>query len=196
MIILPEVYFGSLNYYRQLLTGKDVCIDVGEYYVRQSYRNRCTITGSHGKQHLVIPVKKAENGKLPLHSVQISYAERWQQVHLRSIQSCYGKTPYFDYFYPEFEDLYTTKTEFLFEWNRNCRLLVFKILRITDFPVETKEYMHASDADFDYRNTDLLPETILKYTQPFVDKNGFIQNLSILDLLFNEGTYSYKLLTV
>ena len=71
--------------------------------------------------------------------------------------------------------------------------IVSKCLRLEFDYDETTEYFHDVTEYIDFRslvNGKKVGTQIEEYTQVFGDKHGFINNLSILDLLFNEGRYA------
>ena len=79
--------------------------------------------------------------------------------------------------------------------NFEAMQIVSKCLRMKFEYETTTEYFHEVDSNTilnfrtlaDGKKDDSKFET---YTQVFEEKHGFLNNLSILDLLFNEGRYA------
>lgn len=191
-IILPVVYLGNINYYSVLLQNKgSVVFDIHENYVKQSYHNRAEIYGANGKLSLIIPLEK-RNKRTPLKDIKIAYDEAWQKVHWKSFESAYRSSPYFEFYEHEFSEFYKKKNyTSLLEFNIALTKVILKILNIEQEITFTTDYKLIKGVD--YRKTihpkispkELYPKST--YIQVFENKEGYISNLSVLDLIFNEG---------
>jgi len=117
-ILLPLVYAGNVFYYRQLKNNASVQFEVYEHYIKQTYRSRCSIYGANGKLDLIIPVEKGKQGHRPMKEVKISYTERWQRIHWKSLESAYRTSPYFEYYEHEIFPFYEKRTEYLVDFNQ------------------------------------------------------------------------------
>jgi len=167
--------------------------DLYEHYHKQYYYNRCLISGPNGILKLTIPVlHKSE--KTPIKDVQISYEYNWQTLHWRSIEAAYRRSPYFEFYEHYFVSIFSDfKPAFLFEWNTKLFEIINTILGNTIHFSYTSEYKKTPDTMNDYRS--LASPSVLsaqnmevkKYQQVFGERHGFLNNLSILDLLFCEG---------
>ncbi len=174
------------------MNNATVLLEAHEHYEKQSYRNRCEILTSNGKLSLSIPLKKKSDKEL-VSQKEISYAENWQINHWRTITSAYKNSPYFEYFEDEFKVFYTDRFELLFDYNLQLIQLVLKLLKIKKEIKITSEF-NQTFSGIDLR-TKIHPKNTEEitgvptspYHQVFSDKFGFIKNLSIIDLLFNEG---------
>lgn len=199
-VVLSTAYWPNLHYFVYVLGAEKIFLERHEHYIKQSYRNRTTILSANGKLDLVIPVvHKTANETIS--QLEISYAENWQIKHWRAITSAYKNSPFFEFFEDEIKPFYFEKHLNLFEFNTEQLKLVFKILRVKkkiDFTSEFhKSYSDIPDlrsviqpkADFtlDQKVSPLLQRA---YYQTFASKFGFTPDLSILDLLFNEGLQS------
>jgi hypothetical protein len=200
-VILSTAYLPPLQFFGKLLLYDKIILEKHEHYVKQSYRNRCSVYGANGKLDLTIPLQHSSE-RTTVSQKKISYNDNWQQLHWMSICSAYRSSPYFEYFEEDFEIFYKNKYEFLFDFNLElieqiCRALKMNI----EFSVTEqfeKEYEGVDDLrlfispknnfeddkDFHSKN----------YYQVFADKYGFIPNLSIVDLLFNEGLKTIDIL--
>ena len=95
--IVDYQYFGSINYCNTLFKFLNTEIELFDNYQKMSFRNRCTVVGSNGLVHLSIPVVGGRNKKQLMRDVKIDYSQAWQRQHIKTITSCYGKAPFFEY---------------------------------------------------------------------------------------------------
>ena len=197
MLLLSTAYLGNVRYYTKLLLAAEpVVIDLGEHYRKQSFRNRCEILGANGVIALTVPVYKTSGEKTPSRAVRIDHSKAWRHQHWNSIHSAYKNSPYFDHYAEAFEPVYEQRYELLWELNRDLQRAVLDSLEIrADFSY-SETYEEAMETDRDWR--DALSEkprlsrsdpdfSPVPYYQVFPELSGFRPNLSILDLLFNEG---------
>lgn len=191
--IFPTAYLPSIEYVSLFLKAELPKIELYETYQKQSCRTRCNVMTANGIQTLTIPVVKINGNHTLTKDIEISYRESWQQTHLRCLESAYRKSAYFDYYFPYFEKIYKEKFRTLFELNDYCLKIILKLLKVKKEYSYTKDFEKiVDDKDFrislsknDYNNFEMKP-----YYQVFSDRHGFISNLSIIDLLFNEGSNS------
>jgi len=193
---LSTAYFPPLQYMNKLAKGDTVYIEKFENYSKQSYRNRCEIYGANGRLTLSIPIEKQATSKTKIKDVKIDYDENWQKIHFRAIESAYKNSPYFEHYFPEIEHFFSKKYVFLWDLNQDILAVLLKILDInceikytSDFE---NEYIGSSDFRFGIHPKQRMKKEdpffeSAKYYQVFEPKHGFLENLSILDLIFNEG---------
>ena len=178
------------------LSPSVVYIEACENFQKQSYRNRCRFYAADGVQTLSFPIVHEDGThKIPITEIKIDYKKPWVLQHERAIISAYGMSAYFDYYKDELFAILEAGYEKLFDLN--MALLRFFIEK-TGIKVDlrlTEDY-HKESRDEDLREVihPKRPNTILKdlslekpYFQVFSGKYGFQSDLSIMDLLFNEG---------
>lgn len=194
--LLPTAYFGPISYYALLLQHPNCSIEMHEHFVKQSIRNRCDIYGANGKLQLTIPKKRKGSNKTIIKEIQISYKQNWQKEHWNAIVSSYNPSPYFEYYKDEFQHFFEKEEMLLINFNNKLQAVTLKLLQEEKEVKTTTEYLHQGDFS-DLRNHSWNLKKQEKYDQVFMQKHGFIANLSILDLLFNLGPecadYLYKL---
>ena len=188
-MILHTTYFGSVDWYRQLLsTDETVYIEACENYVKQTSRNRCEIATANGKQILTVPVTtpsrppKRGGEKYKVTEVLVSDHGNWRHQHWETLKSSYGMSPFFEYYEDDIRPFFERRWETLFDYNLaiirkvNALIGIDKEIRLTN----TYQGPAAEPTGYPAR----------EYYQTFRRKHGFIGGLSILDLLFNEGPQS------
>ena len=197
-VVAPLPYTGSIGLWAFMTTAQTLIIEQYDYYQKQTLRNRTHIHGANGKLILSIPIKHlGEIGHQYYHTVEIENSFPWQKQHWKSIQSAYRSSPYFEFYEDDLAVLYKTKFSSLYTFNKAYFELLLKLLGWKPTVKYSESYETtpaATDirAQIEQKNSTL--DLALKYTQVFENKNGFIPNLSIIDLLFNEGPNALTLL--
>jgi hypothetical protein len=199
-LLIDLHYLPSLEYFCTLQQFDHIELEKYEHYEKQSYRNRCYINTAHGVDMLIVPLT-AKHGKTIIKDVRIDNSQKWQNNHWRTIESAYRKAPYFEYYSDDLKNLIYHRQDFLFDLN--LQLLSFCLKSIRFSPTlslsRTYEKIPASHV-FDLRSQ-LNPKkpalsrnlyNPVSYYQVF--GSGFVENLSLIDLLFCEGPRAGSLL--
>ncbi|MDT0645189.1 WbqC family protein [Zunongwangia sp. F260] len=201
-ILLHPAYFGSIFQYVQLVRAERVVFENEDNYQKQTYRNRMYIYDSNGKLLLNIPIKHSsslglntkDNRHQKYRDVLIENDFEWQKQHWRALKASYQTSPFFEFYEDDLYPLYHKKFRYLLDFNYACLDFVLESLQL-DIKIEkTSEYILNPKDLQDYRHLiDAKSRTTFsnsRYPQVFEPKNGFIPNLAIIDLLFNEGPNS------
>lgn len=187
-------YLPCIQYFAYLSSFDEILIDPDDIYLKQTYRNRCRINGVNNIENLIIPIKKASKNKLLTRNVEIDYNQKWLSKHIRAIKSAYGKAPFFEYYADELFEIYNKKSSHLLNLNK---ALLTKCLEIMDFDLkinyfnnlDEKEKNDVLDAKNEVNPKKSITEnpffTSVNYFQVF--GSNFVDNLSIIDLIFCEG---------
>ncbi|MDR3132662.1 MAG: WbqC family protein [Prevotellaceae bacterium] len=197
---LSTAYWAPIQYYAKLVSTPAVLLEQHEHYVKQTYRNRCRIAGANGVQQLTVPVVKRHGGKIPIREVRIDYTEGWQRQHWRAIETAYRSSPFFAYYADDIRPFYEKKETFLFDLNEKILRSACELTGITTAIGYTAQFCppagHPADCRYSITpkisfalDESFLPQT---YYQVFARLHSFLPNLSILDLLCNEGTNSLE----
>ena len=188
-ILLPT-YFPSLLFWKIILKNNFFWMK-NSYYKKQTLRNRMFIHGANGKLMLSIPIRHSGiNQKRFYDDVSIDSSSDWKKNHFKSIKIAYQSSPYFEFYEEDLKNFYQVETSNLYDFNLKSVDLVLKWLemdtknRTIDFNLEIyKQSKNIKEID----NREIKKKTNIKYIQTFEDKNGFIDGLSILDMIFNCG---------
>lgn len=192
--IFPLFYIPPISYFSALQANNyEFLIEQEEHFPKQTYRNRATIYSPNGPLDLFLPVIKGSKYHTKMKDVKISYDFKWQRLHWLSLESCYRNSAYFEYYEDELAPFYHKKTEFLFDYNLELLQWIFKQLKKTPELNFTNEYIkELEEPEKDYRVKNLFKDSSLvkpakPYYQVFEERIGFLPNMSIVDLLFNQG---------
>lgn len=200
LALLPSFYLPPISYFTIFIKCDQVLINEEDLYRKQTYRNRCYILSSQKVDILTVPISQG-NKKTPINKVLIDNNTDWQKLHWRSIKTCYGKSPYFEYYADKFEQVFYDKQSSLLELNNRLLTICLAVLKLSDQVeiLKTKELTENSRMTDYKRAMDLKdrkynPE--LFQSVPYYQQFGkeFESNLSILDLIMNEGPNSLLIL--
>jgi len=192
-VLLSTAYLAPVEYYLQMCSHSRVVIESHCHYIKQTYRNRCVIASATGCQTLSIPIVKPDSLKCPTKDIRIAEHGNWRHLHWNAIVSAYNSTPFFEFYQDDFRPFYEKPAGFLFDFNEKLRELVCSLLDISPAISYSTEYDFSPLPEvLDLRET-LHPkkkptvQNFRPYYQVFEAKYGFQANLSIIDLLFNQG---------
>ncbi|WP_269223671.1 WbqC family protein [Flavobacterium sp. IMCC34518] len=193
--LLHPSYFPSISHFVAIAQSDTVTFEIEDNFQKQTNRNRTYIYSPNGIQLLNIPIKHSNLAHQKTKEIKIESEFDWQKQHFKSLEAAYRSSPFFEYFEDDLMPIFQKKYNFLMDLNLEAFDIVCKCLRMKLEFDTTTEYFHEIDNpeinDFRYLvNGKKDPSVFEKYTQVFDDKFGFLNNLSVLDLLFNEGRYA------
>ena len=192
MTVFPTAYFPSIAYLRSFIHVQDAKIEMHEHFQKQTIRTRCEILTANGILRLTIPALHESGRKIPLNEVKIDHSGTWKNDHWRAITSAYALAPYFDDYSVEVKEIIFANDTYLWEKNARCLRLMETIL---DKPlsIQYTDYFQGISGDQSknaYLKRDQLG--LESYQQVFSYDKEFSPNLSMIDLLFNEGPFCRK----
>jgi hypothetical protein len=191
--LLPTAFCPPISYIAAFLHFERVQIEQHEHYQKGGMRNRCFIATANGPLRLTVPLLKGKHQQLPVREVRIDYRTPWIKNHWHAIESAYRRAPFFEEYSAYLLPIFQQKPAFLFDLNLSVLTLVLKFLRIPGAPALSEAYEDIPALKTDLRQVFRPNEAQLawfhtqSYPQVFEDRQGFIPNLSILDLLFCLG---------
>jgi hypothetical protein len=195
-ILLSTAYFGPIRYFSRFLLFPKRIIERFDNYTKQTYRNRCRIYAANGILSLSVPVLKGPEHKTKVRDIRIDYSKNWPKLHWKGIESAYMHSPFFEFYMDEIRGILEKHHEFLLDLNLETLDYLLECLEIgggytlsgtygeagTGGYVDCRENIHpkkeAGDDEF-FRSE--------PYKQIFSERFGFQADLSVIDLLFNEG---------
>jgi hypothetical protein len=191
MSLFIPTYFSPISQYSEIIKADKVVFEVEDNFQKQSFRNRCYIFNSNGKQLLTIPVKHlSQDARKKTKDTLIENDFPWQDQHLKSLQTAYRGSPFFEFFVDDIKIILEKKHKYLQDLNIDTYLFLTDAMQLESSFLKTESYQ-PEGAENDYRNLadkkHRPKKTVERYIQMFDEKHGFIPNLSILDLLFMEG---------
>lgn len=191
-LLLPICYAGPIPYYALQLKHQAI-FENAEHFQKQTFRNRMIISGPNGNQNLIVPVKH-KGQHLRINEVEIANNENWQNIHWRSLESCYRSSPYFEFYEDQLKPLYEKEYSLLWDFNMDMHLLILELLQIHQDTRFTDTYEKSPADKLDLRGvfsskSGMALYNVTPYLQTFPTE-GSLEHNSILDLLFNLGPES------
>lgn len=194
-ILLHPSYFPSISQFAAMAQADSITFEMEDNFQKQTNRNRTYIYSPNGIQLLNIPIKHSNLSHQKTKDIKIEPEFDWQKQHFKSLEAAYRSSPFFEYFEDDLLPIFQKKHTFLMDLNLEVIALVSKCLRMKLEYNTTTEYFHEIEnsemSDFRYLVNGKKDLSVCEpYTQVFDDKYGFLNNLSTLDLLFNEGKFA------
>ncbi|MFQ5447987.1 MAG: WbqC family protein [Saprospiraceae bacterium] len=191
-VLFELQYLPPVQYFSKLAAYPVVWLERQEHYAKGSYRNRCHIAGANGVQRLSIPLRKGKNERQPISQTAIAYDEPWSSKHWHAIRSAYSNSPFFEHYAPALKAVFDKKYTLLWDLNFSLLKLLMELtgvqpeIRFTDTwralapagIADLRDVIHPKKSQKDEQFF------AIPYAQVFEDKQGFLPNLSTLDLLF------------
>ena len=190
-ILLHPTYFPSIIQMAAMVQAKEVVFEMDDNYQKQSYRSRTYVAHSNGILLLNIPIKHTKDGKKnKTKDVIIENSFPWQVQHWKSLESAYRTSPYFEFYEDELKPLFFKPASSLIDFNLEALDLICELLDLNiNYTFTTEYFKNPPQQDLRYLvNPKLKTDFKLdSYFQVLTKEHEFLPNLSILDLLFNEG---------
>ena len=190
MILLQPTYFSPIIQYVGISKASKIIFENEDNFQKQTYRNRCYINTANGKHLLNVPIQHNKDVKQKTKDIKIDYKDGWQKLHLKTLETAYNSSPFFEFYIDDLLPVFEKQTTFLVDLNLKCHEFIMDALQIKIPAIKSVEYLKEVDY-LDLRKLAIAKGQnnfqLERYIQVFEANNGFISNLSILDLLFMEG---------
>ena len=219
--ILQSNYIPWKGYFDIINSVDEFIIYDDAQFTRRDWRNRNLIKSRQGLIWLTIPVETKGKQLQKINETKIANSY-WAKKHWNAIKLNYSKAAYFKSFSSIFEDAYlNTEFKFLSDVNyhfiqiiNKCLEIKTKISNTNQFKIEgnkteklvaickqanATEYLSGPAAK-NYLETDLFEQENIKVS--WIDYSGypeytqlhppFYHEVSILDLIFNEGVNTFR----
>ena len=188
----PYFLFPPVSWWANTIHCSEIWLDDEETFRKRTDRNRYKITTANGLLQLSIPLQGGRSQRIAMKDVLIDKKQNWQKQHWGALFSAYGRAPFYEYYGPELETLIKSDYVFLKDFNRDAinwaakKLKLATVFREDERPVAS--ILNLED-QHSYENI-----KVVAYSQVFENRYCFSENLSIIDLLMNEGPASIGIL--
>ena len=190
MVLLQPTYFSPIVQYVAIAKSNNISFEVEDNFQKQTYRNRCFIYTADGKHLLNVPIQHTKGIKQKTKEVKIDYKDDWNKLHLKTLQTAYNSSPFFEFYIDDLKPILEKRHTFLLDLNFEAHQFIMDALQL-DIPKSKTLEFHKDPTSIDYRNLAIAKKGPTyqsdNYYQVFNSNCGFLPNLSILDLLFMEG---------
>ena len=195
-LLIHPSYFPSISHFVAMKNADSITLEMEDNFQKQTNRNRMYLYSPNGLQMLNVPIKHAKQLHQKTKDILIENAFDWQKQHFKSLEAAYRSSPFFEYFEDNLAPIFSKEYKFLLDLNFDSIDFVLRSLRLDCKYLKTEEYFHqALQTDFRYLADGKKDKSQFDvYPQVFQEKVGFLSNLSVLDVLFNEGKFALEYL--
>ncbi|MBL0741628.1 WbqC family protein [Chryseolinea lacunae] len=200
--LIETQYLPPVAYFAALRAAHEIVLEKHEHYEKQTYRNRCYINTARGQETLIVPTT-AKHGKVVITEVRVDYTQKWLNNHWRTLQSAYGKAPFFEYYSEDLEKILFKRHSFLYDLNYELLSMCLRWLKWDVSVKESLSYTKLPDQPKSDLRSAINPKkaaNLSRFYQPAkyyqVFGNTFAENLSIVDLIFCEGPEAARIVQV
>jgi hypothetical protein len=190
-LLIDLQLFPSVNYCRTLFQYSNIIFEQYEHYHKSGFSNRYCVSTPKGSLKLSVPLKGGRDQKTAIKDLRIADTEDWQKLHWRTLTSCYGRSPFFEFYGPILKPIFFKPYDFLIDLQLDAFSFLFRALKQKpEFTLSGVYEKTPSPSVEDVRHK-ALEEFAVPYPQNFESEIGFLPNLSVLDLIFNKGPQAF-----
>jgi WbqC-like protein family len=199
-ILIETQYLPSLEFFCAVAPADEIRIEMHEHFVKQSYRNHTFINTTNGKMKLTVPLSEKGN-RTVIKDIKIDGSGNWKNNQWRTIESAYRNSPFYEHYVDDLRKTFFTPHIYLVDLNLSLLSLCLNWLRWQKKISTTKNYQANPTDCTDIRNLLLSKKSHstrnlyqpAPYTQVF--GSNFVENLSLIDLIFCKGPESTHVLS-
>lgn len=183
--VFPLLCCPPVHYFIELLRAEEPVVDLGEHFVKQTNRNRFEIAGPNGRQRLSVHIAGSKGNAEPQERKKL-FDDGWNRQMIRTLHTAYNSSAYYIHYGAEIEDILNDTHSHLLHLNLELFKALCGFLELNPFPI-SESYVEGEVRDLRHHFKKAETIAIPVYRQVFDDRHGFLNNLSILDLIFNLG---------
>jgi hypothetical protein len=194
MEVFPLLLFPPLDYLQELKKAEAPVIDLGEHFIKQTWRNRYKVLGPNKLQTMTIEVKGQKGIKTPILDIELAQEAKLKK-HVRTMDTAYNASAFYEHYRDEIVDILHPEKEKLSEISKDallflCEQFEIEAPRFSELYIEKD--LEGIQADF---REHLFGKTHGEhYHQVYQDRHGFVPGLSGIDALFNLGNTALSLI--
>ena len=151
-MLLHPTYFPNIAHFVALIKSKEVVFEVCDNYQKQTYRNRSDIYSANGKLSLSVPVSYTQKLRQKTKDVLISSVDDWQSKHLKSFDSAYRMSPFYEFYIDDLMPIFKTEFKYLLDLNLKCFELLTKALELEISTRLSEDFTIPDNSSYDFRN--------------------------------------------
>ena len=192
--LIEPTYFPPISHWK-LIKSSDLLWSINSRYNKQTLTNRTYIDSANGELMLTVPIKHSgKNQPRVFSDIKLDLSSDWKKNHFKSIKICYQSSPFYEFYEDDIISFFKLDFENLYDLNFKSIKMVCNWLKIkmpediynkkNKYDCKIQDFTHLSNS----KRTSYLKQK--KYNQTFETNNGFINDLSVIDLIFNCGPNS------
>lgn len=186
--VMPLRYYGSISHYATMAAFGRAILGAGELYdKRRKAVHRCEIADTHGRIQLTVPVAKPHGiDRARWSDVRVSPHGAWWHVHRVTLESAYGRTPFFEFYIDRFMPFLTREVVDRYPTVADLDMAIDAEIR-SILMIDAEVCTDRESAAPEYTAPIVSPHDMEPYWQVRDAVHGFMADLSVLDLIFNLG---------
>jgi len=194
MEVFPLLLFPPLDYLQELKKAETPVIDLGEHFIKQTWRNRYKVLGPNKLQIMTIEVKGQKGIKTPIFDIKLAQEAKLKK-HIRTLDTAYNASAFYEHYRDEIMAILHPEKEKLSDINKDALLFLCEHFEI-EAPRFSELYIEKDHEEIkaDFREHSFGAAHGETYHQVYQDRHGFVPGLSGIDALFNLGNTALSLI--
>ena len=187
MIFVQPAYLPSVNYFKDF-NDNDLVYNINLGLDESDYFDETYMSNENGVFKVKVPTTNKNKSKFQ-RDIQIDYNNNWIKSHTHSLQSAYGKFPYFIFYLDPILNVLKTNHKFMIDLNYDLLSLFLELLNYDQKPVKntSDNIINNKKTILKSNNSLMSVDNIVKMRDDFLLGKNFDYSLSVVDLLFLKG---------